>query len=148
MEKDSFLRSTRSRPDISLKLQESIRFFTKSCRYCPAVRLTQHILELIHAYNLLDKFASSTNNMNGQNLVQIHGQKKGYHVYNLDTGSGHSVQKIVHAVKSVSGRSVHVAEALRQAGDVGICVADMRRSQPSLQWSAKQALSRADWDIC
>jgi len=72
----------------------------------------------------------------------------GYHVYNLGTGTGHSVKEIVTAMQNVSGRTIPTNETARREGDVGICIADPAKSATSLGWTTQKTLSEACWDIC
>jgi len=72
----------------------------------------------------------------------------GYHVYNLGTGTGHSVTEIVGTMETVSGRKIPTVEAPRRAGDVSICIANTTRTEKALRWKTKRSLQRACWDIC
>lgn len=72
----------------------------------------------------------------------------GYHVYNLGTGTGHSVKEIVNAMQDVSGRSIPVLESGRREGDVGVCIAEPSKSLVSLNWKTQKSLTQACQDIC
>ncbi|KAG9234922.1 hypothetical protein BJ875DRAFT_288792 [Amylocarpus encephaloides] len=72
----------------------------------------------------------------------------GYHVYNLGTGTGHSVMEIVTAMQNVSGRTIPTKLSGRREGDVGICIAEPSKSAASLDWKTRKSLTQACWDIC
>ena len=72
----------------------------------------------------------------------------GYHVYNLGTGTGHSVNEIVAAMQNVSGRTIPTKISPRRGGDVGSCIADPSRSSVGLEWNTQKTLTQACWDIC
>lgn len=46
----------------------------------------------------------------------------GFHVFNLGTGTGHSVKEIVAAIEAASGRTIPTIETGRRDGDVGMCI--------------------------
>lgn len=56
---------------------------------------------------------------------------------NLGTGRGSSVREVVKAVSDVTGRDVPVVEAQRRAGDPPSLVADVRKAQELLGFSAR-----------
>jgi UDP-glucose-4-epimerase GalE len=62
--------------------------------------------------------------------------------YNLGTGCGHSVQKVIEAVEKISGRSVPVRHCPRRAGDPPELVADSSRALAAFGW--KPAMSDLD----
>jgi UDP-glucose 4-epimerase len=72
----------------------------------------------------------------------------GYHIYNLGTGSGHSVKEIVDAMELASGVTIPINESGRREGDVGICIAEPSKSLQSLNWKTEKTLSEACFDIC
>jgi UDP-glucose 4-epimerase len=72
----------------------------------------------------------------------------GFHVYNLGTGTGHSVMEIVTAMQSASGRTIPTKLSPRRGGDVGICVAEPSKSAVNLNWKTRKTLEQACWDIC
>lgn len=72
----------------------------------------------------------------------------GFHVYNLGTGTGHSVREIINAMQHVSGQAIPVIEAARRPGDVGICIAEPTKSASALGWRTQRSLRDACADIC
>lgn len=72
----------------------------------------------------------------------------GYHVFNLGTGTGYSVDEIVNTMRSVSKRDIPTAATQRRDGDVGMCIADPTKSATVLGWQVERSLSHACHDIC
>jgi UDP-glucose-4-epimerase GalE len=60
-------------------------------------------------------------------------------VFNVGTGSGHSVKEVLTAVERVTGRKVPFTMGPRREGDPPSLVADSQRLQTSLGWRAKRA---------
>jgi UDP-glucose 4-epimerase len=60
-------------------------------------------------------------------------------VFNVGTGSGHSVKEIVAAVEDVTGKKVPFAIGPRREGDPPILVADSTKLQTTLNWHPKRA---------
>jgi UDP-glucose 4-epimerase len=60
-------------------------------------------------------------------------------VFNVGTGSGHSVLEVVKAVEAVVGRNVPRTIGPRREGDPPSLVAESQRLQRTLGWSAKRA---------
>ncbi len=59
--------------------------------------------------------------------------------FNVGTGSGHSVREVLNAVEQVTGRRVPHTIGPRREGDPPSLVADSRKLQTALGWSAKRA---------
>lgn len=74
--------------------------------------------------------------------------KTGFQVYNLGTGTGHSVRDIVNTMQKASGLRVPVKDSPRRPGDVGICIADNAKSASALGWQTRRSLQDACTDIC
>jgi UDP-arabinose 4-epimerase len=55
-------------------------------------------------------------------------------VFNLDTGTGHSVRQVISAAKQVSGRKVPFQDLPRPPGDPGKLIADARKALRCLAW--------------
>lgn len=72
----------------------------------------------------------------------------GYHVFNLGTGTGYTVNEIVNTMREVSGKAIPTVSGRRREGDVGMCVADPTKSATMLGWKVKKNLSHACHDIC
>jgi UDP-arabinose 4-epimerase len=58
---------------------------------------------------------------------------------NLGTGRGYSVREVLQAVESELGRKVPHSAAARRAGDPAEVVADARRAEALLGWSARES---------
>ena len=65
-----------------------------------------------------------------------------YQIFNLGTGSGHSVFDIIKAFAKVSGRKIGYEIVSRRAGDVAECYADPSFSKKILNWEAKLGLNK------
>jgi UDP-glucose 4-epimerase len=72
----------------------------------------------------------------------------GYHVFNLGTGTGYSVNEIVTTMRNVSKRPIPMVASPRREGDVGLCIADPTKSATILGWQVKRDLLHACHDIC
>jgi UDP-glucose-4-epimerase GalE len=59
--------------------------------------------------------------------------------YNVGTGGGHSVREVLNAVEQVTGKRVPHKIGPRREGDPPSLVADSRKLQRALGWSAKRA---------
>lgn len=73
--------------------------------------------------------------------------RRGYHTFNLGTGTGYSVLDIVTAMESVSGCSIPRKMVSRRAGDVQSSVAAVDRARLELDWETKESLTDACRDI-
>lgn len=72
---------------------------------------------------------------------------KGFHVFNLGTGTGHSVKETITAMETASGRKVPTRETGRREGDVVMCIAEPSKSATTLKWKTNKTLSHACLDI-
>jgi UDP-glucose-4-epimerase GalE len=59
--------------------------------------------------------------------------------FNVGTGGGHSVREVLNAVEQVTGKRVPHKIGPRREGDPPSLVADSRKLQQALGWSAKRA---------
>jgi UDP-glucose 4-epimerase len=59
--------------------------------------------------------------------------------FNLGTGTGFSVQQVIEAARSVSGRDIPVVDAERRAGDPPALVANPRRAEQLFGWKARRS---------
>jgi len=73
--------------------------------------------------------------------------RRGYHTFNLGTGTGYSVLEIVAAMEFVSGCSIPRKMVSRRAGDVPSSVAAVDRARLELEWETKKSLTDACRDI-
>lgn len=60
--------------------------------------------------------------------------------FNLGNGEGFSVEQVIAAARSVTGRSINVIEAGRRAGDPPSLVADASKARQILGWHTQYAL--------
>lgn len=60
--------------------------------------------------------------------------------FNLGNGEGFSVEQVIAAARSVTGRSINVIEAGRRAGDPPRLVADASKARQILGWHTQYAL--------
>jgi UDP-glucose 4-epimerase len=72
---------------------------------------------------------------------------KGFKVYNLGTGTGHSVLEVVAAMEKVSNRKIPTQLVGRRDGDVGVCVAKPSRAQEELGWRTEKSLETCCRDV-
>jgi UDP-glucose 4-epimerase len=63
------------------------------------------------------------------------------------TGKGHTVREVLRSLEQVSQRSIPAHEVGRRAGDVGFCVAEVRRAEVELQWRAERTLEDCSGDV-
>ena len=63
--------------------------------------------------------------------------------FNLGTGSGDSVRRVLAAVETVTGARVRAEVAPRRAGDPPVLVADNRLAEKSLGWRPRRSLEDA-----
>ncbi|KAF2793487.1 UDP-glucose 4-epimerase [Melanomma pulvis-pyrius CBS 109.77] len=73
--------------------------------------------------------------------------KASFRAYNLGTGRGHTVREVLQSLEHTSSRAIPVREAGRRAGDVGFCVAEVRRAETELQWRAEKTLADCSADV-
>lgn len=64
----------------------------------------------------------------------------GAHVFNLGTGTGHSVLQVVRAYEEASGRPVPYQIVGRRPGDVAASWADVTKARVELEWQATRDL--------
>lgn len=67
--------------------------------------------------------------------------RPGVHVYNLGTGTGHSVLEVVQAYREVSGREIPYRVVERRPGDVAASWADVSKAEQELGWVARRDLA-------
>jgi UDP-glucose 4-epimerase len=63
----------------------------------------------------------------------------GQWIYNLGTGSGYSVQQVIEAARSVTGRELTVVDAPRRPGDPAELVADAALARTELGWRPQRS---------
>lgn len=67
-------------------------------------------------------------------------EQPGHRVYNLGTGSPHSVREVIDACQAASGRPVPVQLGPRREGDMPVAVADASRFQRDFGFRAQRSL--------
>jgi UDP-glucose 4-epimerase len=60
-------------------------------------------------------------------------------IFNLGSGTGHSVAEIISAARRVTGRKIEAVPSGRRAGDVAISIADCTRAKSLLSWQPQHA---------
>ncbi|KAI8933552.1 hypothetical protein NX059_009286 [Plenodomus lindquistii] len=73
--------------------------------------------------------------------------KHPFRAYNLGTGQGHTVREVLQSLEETSQRTIPAREVGRRAGDVGFCVAEVRRAEDELQWRADRSLKDCSTDV-
>ncbi|KAF1955385.1 UDP-glucose 4-epimerase [Byssothecium circinans] len=73
--------------------------------------------------------------------------KDAFRAYNLGTGRGHTVREVHQSLEETSCRKIPVREVGRRAGDVGFCVAEVRRAETELEWRAEKTLKDCSVDV-
>ena len=68
------------------------------------------------------------------------GAKARMEVYNIGTGQGHSVRKLVETFERVNGARVPSRVVGRRAGDVGVVYCKADKAEKQLGWSAELGL--------
>ncbi|CAN9333063.1 unnamed protein product [Alternaria alternata] len=63
------------------------------------------------------------------------------------TGRGHTVREVLQSLEDASQRKIPAREVGRRAGDVGFCVAEVRRAETELQWKAERSLNDCSGDV-
>jgi len=61
--------------------------------------------------------------------------------YNLGTGQGYSVLKVVSAFEQAAGKKIPYKIVKRRPGDIASCYADTSKAERELNWSARRGLS-------
>lgn len=68
-------------------------------------------------------------------------------IYNLGTGSGHTVRQVVAAIETAANRSVPAIDVDRRPGDVASCVAAVDKAEQELDWKATKSLTDCARDV-
>jgi UDP-glucose 4-epimerase len=69
-----------------------------------------------------------------------------FRTFNLGTGRGHTVRKVVKSIEKASSQTLSAVEAGRRKGDVGACVADVQRASAELGWKTEKSLDDCSVD--
>lgn len=68
----------------------------------------------------------------------------GWHVFNLGTGTGHSVFEMVRALEIASGQTIPCKIGPRRPGDVATCFASTDKAETTFGWKASRGID----DMC
>ncbi|WP_312094110.1 UDP-glucose 4-epimerase GalE [Aminipila sp.] len=93
------------------------------------------IRDYIHVKDLADAHVRAVERLLGMNSVSVEIEEyKGFECFNLGTGEGVSVLKLISVVEKISGKKVPVKVCERRAGDPPVLVADNRKAAKVLGW--------------
>jgi UDP-glucose 4-epimerase len=85
------------------------------------------VRDYIHVMDLAEGHVAAFNNLT-----------EGVHIYNLGTGQGTSVLKLVKAFEEANGIIVPYEIMNRRPGDIAKCYADVSKAERELGWTAKR----------
>ena len=57
------------------------------------------------------------------------------------------MREVLHSLEATSRQRIPVREVGRRAGDVGFCVAEVRRAEAELHWRAEKTLADCSVDV-
>jgi len=73
-------------------------------------------------------------------------------IYNLGTGIGHSVQRVIDGVQNITQQKIPITHGPRRFGDAAILVADPALAMRELDWKPKypelDTIIKHSWDYC
>jgi len=72
-----------------------------------------------------------------------------HRIFNLGSGTGHSVAEVISAAETVLGRTVPRENSMRRVGDPAVLVADITKAQSELGWAPSHSLEemvRDSWE--
>ncbi len=84
------------------------------------------IRDYVHVSDLANAHVLATKGLEGGNLRRA---------YNLGTGQGTSVAKVIDAARTVTGHDIYVVKGARRAGDPATLYADPGRAKEELGWA-------------
>ncbi|XP_055625472.1 UDP-glucose 4-epimerase [Toxorhynchites rutilus septentrionalis] len=91
------------------------------------------VRDYIHIVDLAEGHVSAIGKLMSGNLT-------GFVVYNLGTGHGYSVLKVVEAFSKASAKTIKYEIVERRPGDIATSYADVRLAAKELGWKAKRGL--------
>lgn len=74
-------------------------------------------------------------------VVALNKLTKGVHIYNLGTGQGTSVLRLIEVFEEANGIKIRYEIVDRRPGDIAECYADVSKAERELGWTAKRDLS-------
>ncbi|MGC9423991.1 MULTISPECIES: UDP-glucose 4-epimerase GalE [Vibrio] len=90
------------------------------------------VRDYIHVVDLADGHLAALNKVS---------QRAGVHIFNLGTGSGHSVLDMIAAFSKTVGKPIAYQIQARRAGDIAECWADPSYAEQTLGWKATRSLA-------
>jgi UDP-glucose 4-epimerase len=66
--------------------------------------------------------------------------ESGVQVYNLGTGTGHTVLEVLHTFEKTIGRPIEYEIGPRREGDIAVCYAGTQKAEEELGWKAMRDL--------
>jgi UDP-glucose 4-epimerase len=72
-------------------------------------------------------------------LALCHMEAPGFQVYNIGTGTSHSVLELCRIVEEVTGRKIHVRLGSRRPGDPAVLCASPDKIRKDLKWEPSQS---------
>jgi UDP-glucose 4-epimerase len=70
------------------------------------------------------------------------GEPGRHDIFNLGSGTGHTVREVIDAVRQVTGREFEVREAPRRPGDPAALVASGERARQALGWTPERSIEQ------
>ncbi len=70
-------------------------------------------------------------------ILALNAIDRGSRTYNLGNGEGHSVQQVIDAVRSITGKDIKVEIGARRSGDPAILIASSDRIKRELGWQPR-----------
>jgi UDP-glucose 4-epimerase len=70
-------------------------------------------------------------------ILALRALDRGSRTYNLGNGAGHSVQQVIDAAKSITGRDIKVEIGPRRSGDPAILIASSDKIKRELGWQPR-----------
>lgn len=70
-----------------------------------------------------------------------------FRTFNLGTGRGHTVREVLLSMEKASSQTIPIKKVARREGDVGSCVAEVRRAEAELGWRTQKSLDDCSVDV-
>lgn len=93
------------------------------------------VRDYIHVLDLAEAHVLSTNKLL---------KDKGYHIYNIGTGTGYSVLEIIKAYEKVNNTTINYKIAPRRSGDIAACFANAEKAEKEINFKSKYTIE----DMC
>jgi len=89
------------------------------------------VRDYIHVMDLADGHVASVKKCLSESGVQV---------YNLGTGTGHTVLEVLHTFEKTIGRPIEYEIGPRREGDIAVCYAGTQKAEEELGWKAMRDL--------